>query len=385
MRTDGAGGRRRSAGFFWGLAAGILAALALVAAGDLGWPVLPGWAGRPASAGTATGDRPVTGALYLAGAVPPGLHLFVDGRAVEPRPSGRGSVVTVAAGTRTLEVRGDEGPLWSTRLDLAPGRADTLNPEFGGDVVVEVSRQAPTGALYVDDHLAGTAPGTVSGVAPGWHRITVRNGDDTVYEDACTVRPGEVSLVTVPARPPWGKGRVLVRSSRMADDGLHEEGGIRVSVDGAAAGRTPLELNLDAGFHSVRVDRDGSAPSVEVLYVEAGTTRYVNAQFGDEDGLTLAVAPPVQARAGEPLALPVRVDRDGDPVTLTEGTLFVIKAGQSRPVGVPLVASKTDPALFLALVPPQLAGSSGFLTGYASARDDGGHRGTSEIFSVSLR
>ena len=200
--------RRRSGGFFWGLAMGLLGALAVLAAGDLGWRGIPSFSGRPAAAETAVGSDGAmsTAAVYLAGAIPEGLSVYVDGKAAAPASSGNGTLLTVNRNARRLEVRGSEGPLWATRLTLHGDAPDTLRPLLGGDVVAEVNRQGPTGALYVDGTLSGAAPGTVSDVAPGWHVVSVRNGDAVLFEDACVVRSGEVTLVTVPPVPPRGRG-----------------------------------------------------------------------------------------------------------------------------------------------------------------------------------
>ncbi len=379
--------RRRSAGFFWGLTLGLLGALAVVVSGDMGWTALPLPAGRPAAAepGASAEASSATASVYLAGAVPEGMQVFVDGRAVTPVPEGTGSRVPVEPRSRRIEVRGSRGPLWSTPLTGGDGGVDTLRPVLGGDVVVQVDRQAPTGPLYLDDEMAGTAPGTLSDVPPGWHTLSIRNDGNVLFEDAVVVNPGQVTLVSVPPVPPLGKGRVSVRSRLLGDDGLREESGNRVGVDGAPAGSTPLEATLPAGFHSIRVDRPGYDPWVQVVYLEAGRSLYATADFGGDTGLTVEVAPPVQAGERSPVAVPVRVTAGGESVSLEEGTLHVVRPGQARPLDVPLVASGTDRALWVAVLPEGLAATRGFLSGYVTCRDGQGRRGDSEIFSVSLR
>jgi len=379
--------RRRSGGFFWGLAMGFLATLAVTAARDLGWVNVPALAGRTAAAETVegAGRATSTAAVYLAGTIPEGLEVYVDGKAAAPAAQGTGSVLTVDRNARRLEVRGARGPLWATRLTLTGGAPDTLRPLLGGDVVTEVDRQGPTGALYVDGVLSGTAPGTVSDVAPGWHVVSVRNGGQVLFEDACTVTSGEVTLVAVPPVPPQGKGRIAVRARVLSDGGLTEEEGDAVTVDGESAGSTPAELTLPAGFHSVRVESAGFPPQVSVVYLEAGRSLYVNADFGGEEGLQVSVAPPTEAAAHAPVAIPVRMEAAGESVDLAQGSLYVVRPGQSKPMSVPLVASATDPRVWVAVLPEELTASRTTLTGYAGATDTQGRRGESEIFHLNLR
>jgi hypothetical protein len=379
--------RRRSGGFFWGLAVGLLGTLAVTAAGDLGWLSLPVFPGRSVAAETAeAGNRTTsTAAVYLAGTLPEGLQVYVDGKAAAPAAQGSGSLLTVDRNARRLEVRGARGPLWATKLSLQGDSPDTLRPLLGGDVVTEVSRQGPTGALYVDGVLSGTAPGTVADVAPGWHVVSVRDGQQVLFEDACVVRSGQVTLVTVPPVPPQGKGRIATRSRVLGDDGLTEVDGNPVSVDGAPAGVTPSELTLPAGFHSVRVECAGYPPRVSVVYLEAGRSLYVNADFGGEEGLQISVAPPAEAAARGPVAIPVRVEASGESVDLSQGALYVVRPGQARPMSVPLVASATDSKLWVAVLPEDLTAWRRTLTGYASGVDAQGRRGESEIFQLDLR
>ena len=379
--------RRRSGGFFWGLALGLLGALAVLAAGDLGWTGMPSFSGRPAAAETAGGSDGAmsTAAVYLAGAIPEGLSVYVDGKVTAPASGGDGSLFTVDRNARRLEVRGSQGPLWATRLTLRGDAPDTLRPLLGGDVVTEVNRQGPTGALYVDGTLRGAAPGTVSDVSPGWHVVSVRNGDDVLFEDACVVRSGEVTLVTVPPVPPQGKGRIDARSRILDDRGLTEVEGNPVSVDGQPAGVTPAELTLPAGFHSVRVECAGYPARVNVVYLEAGRSLYVNADFGGEEGLQVSVAPPSEAAVRGPVAIPVRVEAGGESVELRQGTLSLVRPGQARPLTIPMVASGTDSRLWVAVLPANLTASRATLTGYASGVDALGRRGDSEIFHLTLR
>ncbi len=386
-RTENtSGARRRSGGFFWGLCLGLLGALAVVVAGDLGWGFLPSFARAGASAATPTGAETVNASatVVLNTQLPPGYRVYVDGKAVAATSDRDAARLELDRAARRLEVRGPRGPLWSTRLDLSGQAPDTLNPVLGGEIVVEVERQGPAGNLYLDGDLAGTAPGTLTRVGPGWHTLSIRDGGRILFEDACAVQPGEVTVVRVPPVPPRGKGRMVVRARTLSEEGLIEEPGHPVSVDGVDQGVTPLDLTLSSGFHSVRVDRDGEPPVVEVFFLEAGRSRYVDAEFGRGASLEVSVTPPARMSTDGPVAIPVRVADEHGSVVPAEGQLLVVRPGQEKPVAVPLVASGTDPGLWVAVVPADLA-EGGVLTGYAQCRDDAGRRGVSEIFQLNGR
>ena len=373
-------------GFFWGLCLGFLVTLGFVVSGDLGWNILP-------AKGNDLGVQPGLSAgaqasaagqsLFLAGDLPRGAHVYVDGNPAPVTVGDAGVQVAVSPKAKKIEVRSVEGTWWSTRLNADSG--DTLHPLLGGEIVVEVERQGRTGDLYVDGELVGTVPGAVSDVGPGWHIVSVRDGNTVLFEDACEVTPGEVTLVVVPPVPPRGKGRVTVRARLLGETGFEELEGSSVWIDGEAVGKCPFVATLDAGFHSVRVEAGKRSPLVEVINAEAGAARYVNAEFGREERLEVLVAPPKQVGAKTALAIPVHIRADNESVLLEEGFLYVVRPDQATAIGVPLVPSGTDPDLWVAVVPENLTGHAPSLTGYAACVDDMGRRGESELFRLTLR
>lgn len=380
------GPRRPHSGFFWGLCLGFLATLGVVVSGDLGCSILP-TAVRSSSAGTGgfAGQQAANTAraLFLAGNLPRGAHVYVDGNPAEVTPGEAGVELAVNPGAKKIEVRSVEGTWWSTRLTADNG--DTLRPLLGGEIVVEVERQGRTGDLFVDGVLEGAVPGSVSDVGPGWHVVSVRDGDTVLFEDACEVTPGEITLVVVPPVPPRGKGRVTVRARLLGETGFEDLEGSSVWIDGKSVGKCPLVAIIDAGVHSVRVESANHAPLVEVINLEAGGSRYVNAEFGRDERLEVVVSPPIQAAAREALAVPVHVRADDESVILEEGFLYVVRPDQAKPIGVPLVPSGTDPDVWVAVVPANLTGPTPSLTGYAACVDDMGRSGESELFSLTLR
>lgn len=378
--------RRRGGGsFFWGLSLGFLVTLGLTVSGDLGLNILPTrLTESKANAGVPSAASSKTRSLFISGTLPRGAHVYVDEQpATTTEKVESGVRVSVSPDAQKLEIRGVKGTWWSTRLNEDSG--DTLRPVLGGEIVIEVQKGGATGDLYVDGIQVGKAPGSVGEVDPGWHVITVRAGESTLFEDACEVEPGKLTVITVPPIAPRGKGRLTVRARQLGDNGFEEREGNPVFLDGQPAGHTPLTLTIAAGFHSIRVGSREDDSLVEVINLEAGTSRYMNAEFGREERLTVEVVPPQRAGAEAPLAIPVHIRAADESVLLEEGFIHIVKAGQAKSVGVPLVPSGTDPDIWVAVVPRELSAGSSVLVGYASCNDDLGRSGESELFSIPLR
>jgi hypothetical protein len=365
---------------------GILISLGLVAANDrTGFlPVLA----PPAEA--YDGVEPVSGpgerTLLLEGGLPPGARVLVDGRPVEAVPETAGLRVplppSAASGNTEIAVRNELGTLWTTRL--APEGPEVLSPVLGGDIVVEIEGQASGGELLIDGVPVGAAPGTASSIPAGWHLVGIRDGEALLYQEAVFVLPGEVRVVSVPPPPPRGKGSLNIRSRLLREQGFVPSERDRVTVDGAAVGETPLDRVLEAGFHSVAVHRAGFDPVVQVLYLPAGQTRFVEADFGREDLLRIVVTAPPSLQSGAPGAVPVTVDASGESVQLTKADLMVLSQGQSEPIVLPMAPAASDPRLWVAVVPAQLVRSGRPVSGYAVCVDDRGRTGSSEIFTIPV-
>jgi hypothetical protein len=379
----------RKGGFYWGLTLGFAATLGLILASDAGWSILPAPASSAGTGGPAPGTPAQAAAagtpLYLAGAIPAEGRVYVDGRPVDATEEATAVRVSIPAHAQRIEIRGPQGTLWTTRLDAGSAAPDTLNPLLGGDLVIELEQQARGGAVYLDGAKRGTAPGSLRDVPPGWHVVSIRDGDTVLFEDGCTVRSGEVAVVTVPPVPARGKARLNVRSRILEDTGFRETTGNLVVIDGNMVGETPLSATLDAGFHGIRIEAEGQPARIEVLHLDAGGTRYVNAEFGREDRLSVIATPPVEVNAQRPLAIPVRIAAHDKPVLLQEGAVHLVRPGQSQPVVVPLVPSGTDPALWVAVIPLDVVSPLDDLVGYVRCRDDMGRSGDSELFHVRLQ
>jgi PEGA domain-containing protein len=370
--------RRKSGAFFWGLAAGFLATLLFVLAVDLGWMPLAAQGTTPV-ANAAAITPPATRRLAILGKVPEGAALLVDEHPVASQIENGWTRVTVPSAARAIEMRGQTGAWWKTDLTTTP--SDTLRPVWSGEVVVLPSPTFSSGTLYVDGQPMGAVPGTVSGIAPGWHVLSARTGDGLVYEDARAFGPGEVAPWTVPAPPPQGKGRLVVRSRRMGDDGTVETQARSVRVDGRLRGATPLELNVPAGYHSVAVDEPEQPVLVQVLRIEAGSTRYVESQVPREPDLGVEIGRPTTMKPEGTIIVPVRIVTAGAPIQ--KAVLQLVRSEQSETIQVPLSVSPSDPQIWVGVIPKSLLALGEPTLAFASGTDVNGKEGCSEIIDLA--
>jgi hypothetical protein len=372
--------RPRSGTFFWGLSLGFISTLAIILASDMGWIPLAGWTHPPALAESPPSVLgPTTRTLVLQGVVPAGAILLADGEPVTHEQQGALTLVPVQPNTRALEIRGSTGPWWTTTL--SPEGPDTLRPAWSGEIVVENASAVPGGSLFVDGVQAGDVSAPAGNLAPGWHVVSVQAGDVVVYEDACSVGPGEVVAITVPSAPPRGQARLIVRSHRLDANGPVETSARPVRLDGKLAGKTPLEVTVDAGFHSIAVGEPGHAPQVEVFRVDAGAARYVDIEARAETAASLEVGRATAVVPGGSLVVPVRGLAADAP--LRQVVLHLARSHQTESVDVPLVVSPSDPEVWLGTVPKSLQRGERSLRVFASGTDALGRGVWSELTLLS--
>ena len=365
---------RRSGKFFWGLAAGFTCTLLVTIVMDLGWIPL----GTRARAESAPLPVPSTRDLAISGRIPEGAALLVDGQPVTGSVEGAWTHATVPYAARSVEIRGPNGTWWQADLSQAP--SDSLRPLWSGEIVVEPSPLLSGATLYVDSEPRGTVPGTVSGIAPGWHVMSLRRGSNLLYEDARSMASGEIVQLSMPAQPPEGKGRLIVRSRRMEQSGMVETQARAVRVDGRYRGATPLELNIPVGYHSVAVEEPGQPMVVQVLRVESGSTRYVQAQYPQDPDLGVQIGKPTTMKPDGPIVVPVRIVGVGAPVQ--KAFLQMVRPRQAETVQVPLSLSPSDPQIWIGVIPKSLLVPGEPAFAFASGKDVSGKEGCSEIVDL---
>jgi len=166
----------------------------------------------------------------------------------------------------------------------------------------------------------------------------------------------------------------------MEESGMVETQARAVRVDGRYRGATPLELNLPAGYHSVAVEEPGQPNLVQVLRIESGSTRYVQAQYPQDQDLGVQIGKPTTVRPDGPIVVAVRIVGVGAPVE--KAFLQRVRPRQAETVQVPLSLSPSDPQIWIGVIPKSLLTPGEPAFAFASGKDVSGKEGCSEIVDL---
>jgi len=161
-------------------------------------------------------------------------------------------------------------------VDVAPGgSADVIADLVASGGVVHLESKARGLVAYLDGQAVGPLPLDLP-VAPGKHRLEVRNGDaQAVFKRSLLVLPGMSLSYKVKDNGPGDKAAVATINVVSSTDGA------RVVVENIEVGLVPLgePLEVPAGTYEVRVEKRGFVPYAETLDVEAGKSYDVFAEL----------------------------------------------------------------------------------------------------------
>jgi hypothetical protein len=125
---------------------------------------------------------------------------------------------------------------------------------------VAITAPEPGAIVFVDGKRLGTAPQTVSGLAPGPHAVRVEKPGFQPFELQAQVLPGREARVA--ARLEAVRPRLRVDS---------DVPGAQVFLDRKPIGKTPVAVDVTAGAHRVNVSVEGFEPYAEDLEIASGT------------------------------------------------------------------------------------------------------------------
>ncbi len=173
--------------------------------------------------------------------------LYVD-RMLITRIAGYKTIVTLPAGTHTIEVKKDQFATASTVVTLTPGNPYTL--PFLLDRVftlLNVKLDPDSAAVYVDGALQLLSSGQLQ-IKTGSHKLTVKKeGFETLVDTVDVVGNNqEIALALVPIK----ESLQLTSSPSQAV----------VSVDGHLSGLTPSSFQIPYGTHIVALEKPGYKP-----------------------------------------------------------------------------------------------------------------------------
>jgi hypothetical protein len=173
--------------------------------------------------------------------------VYVDMK-LATRMTGYKTIISLPAGTHTIEIKKNQYSTASSVVALLPGNPYTL--PFVLDRVftlLEIKMDPDSAAVYIDGALELSSPGKLQ-IRTGHHRLTVKREGFETLEDTINVAGSsqEVSVALVPIK----ESLKLTTSP----------GNAVVSIDGKMAYFTPSTLELSYGTHEIQVEKAGYKP-----------------------------------------------------------------------------------------------------------------------------
>lgn len=244
--------------------------------------------------------------------VPAGAAITLDGKSTGRRtpawllvPEGNHRLETSLGefGAASLDVRGSRG----SRHERQAALLGRLALGCSDSEVVLYAR--------VDGRPIGRVPVVLDSVPAGWRQVSFQGRDVRPWTEEVGLVAGTTTQVLArPERVPE-MGVILARAYRVGPQGLTDQPGAAVSLDGLRKGVTPLKLEVPRGLHTVRISTTGERSPVQLLRVDGGGQLYATAEFGrspepevvEEMLGSPSIAKPPVVRAFLDSQLPIRV------------------------------------------------------------------------------
>jgi len=218
--------------------------------------------------------KPKYGSIVVEADVPD-AEVYIDGN---KHPDNTPAVINnVIEGLHVIEVRKAPSLPWKQTVQVTANnatkvRADMQSTMNGGTGVVRVISDAPGARAFIDGTDMGPVPVDIKDVKAGDHIIQVKAPGMKTGERTVTVAAGKSTIekFDLNTETPADVGTLKVVSMR--PDAL-------VFIDGAAAGKVPVDQKIAAGEHLVTVRLQNFKDFEQKVRVEAGQVATVTAQL----------------------------------------------------------------------------------------------------------
>jgi len=138
-------------------------------------------------------------------------------------------------------------------------QSGSLATQPGSLVISSIPNES---SVVINGQYRGKTPLTLDTIDPGIYTVNISRFGYSPYSTTTTLRSGESAEIT--ATLPAERGTLFVNTTPP---------GATISVDGNAAGMTPVTLaNLVPGNHTVTIAKDGYIPEEQQIVITAGTT-----------------------------------------------------------------------------------------------------------------
>jgi hypothetical protein len=205
-----------------------------------------------------------------------GARAFIDGTDMGPVPV---DIKDVKAGEHIVQVKAPSMQTGEKKVTVAAGSSQIvkfdLNPEAAGDNgILKVVSMVPEALVFIDGAAVGKVPQEKK-VSAGEHPVVVRLDGYKQFEQKVRVEAGQSVTVQATLKP-VGRLRILSTPSQAT-----------VMINGMAAGKTPLDQEVETGETVVRIEMPGFQAFEQTLTIEGGKTQTLSRE--------LAVAGPSEA------------------------------------------------------------------------------------------
>ncbi len=249
------------------------AAVATLVLAVAGWLTLRPQPARAPSPFAGFGGR----VQFTIDSTPGSAEIVVDGRETGQRTP---ATLALAPGDHRVTLRLPGLGSADYEVRAVSGERGNIMAILSGTVrVVSTDARVPV-TVTLDGTEHGYAPVTIDEVSPGPHELRFRAPGLEPWTETFQLGIGEErEIMTQPFQVP-ANGVLVVRATRAGDPEGEPIQGASVYVDGEFRGRTPFELELPRGPHSIRVSHAGDEPAVQVIDLPGGNQRFADFVLG---------------------------------------------------------------------------------------------------------
>ncbi len=230
---------------------------------------------------------------------PAGASVRIDGKESGVTPL---ALPAVRAGGRRVEVVAEGYRPWVGEARVPDGQEAVVAATLERRPGMLVVHSSPAGAtVVVDGKQVGRTPSGRLELPEGKHAVRVTLAAHRLAEQQVVLRAGKESVVDLRLEPQAGTLSVT-----------SEPPGATVLLDGGAAGKTPLDLDVPAGRHDVVLDRAFHASWSGQVLVEDGGKATLHAELPGRLVAWALGAGALLATAGSGLAHGLVIEADDE-------------------------------------------------------------------------
>jgi hypothetical protein len=216
----------------------------------------------------------------------PDAEVLLDGNRIGTTPA---VIPDVVEGLHVVEVRKEPALPWKQTVQVRVGEQTKVRAELkatlggqGGSIRVLSNVQGAH--VFLDGTDMGAVPVDIKDVKPGEHVIEVKAPKYQTREERVTVNAGSATVLKLDLHPESKSEAVIKVVSPVP--------GADVYIDGALAGKVPIEQEVGAGEHYVIVKLDGYKTFEHKLRIERGQVQTVSAELRAVGRLRVLSDPP---------------------------------------------------------------------------------------------